>query len=65
LKRLNQARRKLEQALSLTALSQVIPQAVRNELTVMRDDLDRIFTGLEKALTRECFPRRFQADVWD
>ncbi len=44
-------RRQFDQALQITVLAAVIPRAVRTELSVMRDDLDRIITEPENART--------------
>jgi hypothetical protein len=42
------ARRELEVLLRLTAIATVIPRDARNELSVMRDDLERIIAELER-----------------
>jgi len=42
------ARQKLDEALRLTAIAAIIPRATRNEVSVMRDDLDRIIAELGK-----------------
>ena len=42
------ARQKLDEALRLTAIAAIIPRATRNEVSVMRDDLDRIIAQLGK-----------------
>ncbi len=41
------ARRELDVVLTLTAIAAVISRASRNELSVMRDDLNRIIAGLQ------------------
>jgi hypothetical protein len=47
--RLIGARQELDEALRSSALAPIIPHAARNELSVMRDDLDRIISALEKS----------------
>ena len=44
--RLIAARHEIDQALKLSAVVPVISYAARNELSVMRDDLERIILGL-------------------
>jgi hypothetical protein len=48
LSKLNSVRQQFDELLQSTAVQPVIPHAVRNELCVMRDDLERIIHQLEK-----------------